>query len=142
MPLTPLIRAITGLPAYKDLLEDLPTEGAPLDLGLARAARLPMVAAIRESAQRPILLITDRADQAFTVADELSLWAPKAPRLIFPEPNPLFYEEASWGRTVRRERLVARNALAYGGDVGPVEIQIHSHEDRRPSAGGQSLGGS
>ncbi len=99
------------MPAFHDLVDQLSNDQSLHNLGLVRAARLPLVAAIHASTQRPILLITDRADRAFTLADELALWIPEAPKLIFPEPNPLFYEEASWGRSARRERLVALNAL-------------------------------
>ena len=46
------------------------------------------------------------------LADELTLWAPKSPRLFFPEPNPLFYENAPWGLTTRRDRLMVLTTLA------------------------------
>ena len=87
--------------------------GEPLPaLGLRRAARLPVTAALHARLQRPILLLTDRADHALTLLDELALWAPKHPRLLFPEPTPLFYENAAWGEATRRDRLLALTALA------------------------------
>ncbi|NJD60254.1 MAG: transcription-repair coupling factor [Anaerolineae bacterium] len=81
-------------------------------LGIRRSARLPWLAALRQAAERPILLITDRNDHALTLADELALWAPKLPLLFFPEPTPLFYENATWGLTTRRERLMVLSSLA------------------------------
>src|SRR5512139_1296732 len=68
-------------------------------LGLRRAARLPVLAALYEQLQRPLLLLTDRADHALMLFDELALWLPERAglRLLFPEPNPLFYERAPWG---------------------------------------------
>ncbi len=81
-------------------------------LGVRRAARLPWLAALSQSVGRPILLITDRNDHALLLADELSLWAPSLPRLFFPEPNPLFYENAPWGLTTRRDRLAVLTSLA------------------------------
>ena len=60
----------------------------------------------------PVLLITDRSDHALTLADELGFWAPAARRYLFPEPNPLFYEIAAWGGTIRRDRLQALSTLA------------------------------
>ena len=42
----------------------------------------------------------------------LKFWAGDAPRLLFPEPNPLFYEQATWGSNTRRERLQALTTLA------------------------------
>jgi transcription-repair coupling factor (superfamily II helicase) len=84
----------------------------PSPLGLRRSARLPVAAALHTCLQRPILLITDRADHALTLFDELALWAPGATRYFFPEPNPLFYEKAPWGKTTRRERLLVLTNLA------------------------------
>jgi transcription-repair coupling factor (superfamily II helicase) len=81
-------------------------------LGLRRSARLPVLATIYSLTQRPILLITDRADHALTLYDELGLWLPSAPRILFPEPNPLFYEKAPWGENTRRDRLFALTSLA------------------------------
>jgi len=81
-------------------------------LGLRRAARLPWLAALRDSVERPILLLTDRNDRAMMLADELSLWAPGINRLFFPEPTPLFYENAPWGLTTRRDRLMVLTNLA------------------------------
>ena len=60
---------------------------------------------------RPILLLTDRADHALSLFDELGFWV-KSPRYHFAEPNPLFYEQAAWGVTSRRERLHTLTALA------------------------------
>jgi len=92
--------------------------GAPLSpLALRRSARLPVLAALyqlisEQPPQRPILFLVDRADHALTLLDELSLWLPDAPRFYFPEPNPLFYENAPWGAATRRDRLSVLTALA------------------------------
>lgn len=95
-----------------ELLSRLRTGESPPGLGLRRAARLPVLAAIWATLNRPILLLTDRADHALTLAEELAVWAPDAPRLFFPEPTPLFYEHAAWGENTRRDRLLALATLA------------------------------
>jgi len=59
-----------------------------------------------------VLLITDRADRALTLFDELGFWAAETPRLYFPEPNPMFYEQAAWGTVTRRDRLQVLTLLA------------------------------
>jgi len=81
-------------------------------LGLRRAARLPVAAALHARLRRPVLLLTDRADHALSLAEELAMWAPGTPRLLFPEPTPLFYEDAAWGERTRRDRLNALTVLA------------------------------
>jgi transcription-repair coupling factor (superfamily II helicase) len=108
--LEPLVKQISGC------LGELPglvqTGQASISLGLRRSARLPVAAALHSRLQSPLLLITDRADHALVLAEELELWAPQAQRLLFPEPTPLFYENAAWGETTRRERLLALTTLA------------------------------
>jgi transcription-repair coupling factor (superfamily II helicase) len=89
-------------------------------LGLRRSARLPVISALSSSLQKPILLLTDRADRALTLLDELSLLAPDATRLFFPEPGPLFYENIPWGAATRRDRLVVLTRLA-GRQIPGVE---------------------
>jgi transcription-repair coupling factor (superfamily II helicase) len=86
--------------------------GQPDSLSLRRAARLPVLGVIYQEMQRPILLVTDRADHALELYDELGLWLPDAPRLLVPEPNPLFYEKSPWGEGTRRDRLAALRSLA------------------------------
>ncbi len=103
---------IRDLPQFQQLLSQLQSDGKQLPgLGLPRAARLPVLATLHQDLTRPILLITDRADHALSLFDELGFWV-KSPRYHFAEPNPLFYEQAAWGVTSRRERLHTLTALA------------------------------
>ena len=107
-----LIKTIQGLPQYEALHKSL-QEGASLPgLGLPRAVRLPLLAALHADLERAVLLVTDRADHALSLFDELGFWAEDAPRFHFAEPNPLFYEQAAWGTATRRERLQALTGLA------------------------------
>jgi transcription-repair coupling factor (superfamily II helicase) len=106
-----LLDSLRELPAYKSLpgslgeLETLP------GLGLPRSARLPILAALHRDVNQPILLVTDRADHALAMFDELGFWV-KSPRFLFAEPNPLFYEDAAWGAATRRERLQTLTTLS------------------------------
>ena len=119
-----MLDAIRSLKSYQDLLADL-TAGITLPgLALLRSARLPILAALHADLNCPILLLTDRADRSLTMLDELSFWAPQAPRQIFPEPNPLFYEQAAWGTMTRRDRLQALTLLAAYHMPGSVKPQV------------------
>lgn len=107
-----ILSSLRSTPEYQTLLETL-RRGKPLPaLGLSRAARLPTLAALHSDLKQPILLITDRADHAIALHDELGFWLPSAKRYLFAEPNPLLYEQAAWGVNTRRERLDALTALA------------------------------
>jgi transcription-repair coupling factor (superfamily II helicase) len=79
---------------------------------LPRAARVPIAAALAQDLDRPVVLLTNRADHALTMLDELGFWSPRSPRMLFPEPTPLFYEQASWGAATRRDRLQVLATLA------------------------------
>ncbi|MFM8321250.1 MAG: transcription-repair coupling factor [Chloroflexota bacterium] len=108
--LQPLVQAVgqAGAPLIEALRSSQPLPA----LGLRRSARLPVLAAVYRALNRPVLLVTDRADHALTLLDELGQWLPEAPRLLFPEPTPLFYEEAAWGESTRRDRLLALTLLS------------------------------
>jgi len=105
------------------LVEAIQTNQSIPALSLRRPARLPILAALWCCLRRPTLLITDRSDHALTLLDELSLWSPEMPRLLFPEPNPLFYENASWGENTRHDRLATLTALAAYHIPGASVIQ-------------------
>ncbi len=105
-----LVQAI--IEANQPLFESLQEQGVQPTLGLRRSARLPVLSALYAAFRQPILYLTDRADHALTAAEEINLWLPDAPRLLYPEPTPLFYEKAAWGESTRRERLTALTALA------------------------------
>jgi len=107
-----LLQQIRSLPVYQALLASLKSGQPQPALALPRAVRLPVLAALHADMNRPVLLATDRSDHALQLQDELGFWMPEVSRHIFAEPNPLFYEEASWGTTSRRERLQALTALA------------------------------
>jgi transcription-repair coupling factor (superfamily II helicase) len=95
---------------YQQLLTALRGGEHVNSLGLPRAARLPVIAVLHEDLGCPILLVTDRADHALTLWEELGVWTIK-PRFLFAEPNPLFYERAQWSNNTRRDRLQALTGL-------------------------------
>jgi len=92
----------------KELAEGL----SPIQLGLMRSARLPVLAALSLRLGRSILLLSQRRDRALVHFEEIHLWAPDAERFYFAEPSALFYEKAPWSETARRERLSVLGRLA------------------------------
>jgi transcription-repair coupling factor (superfamily II helicase) len=107
-----LLNLIRSLPAYQALLAAVRSGAALPGQALPRAARLPVLTALHADLGWPVLLVTDRADHALALHDELGFWMSAGGRYLFSEPAPLFYEEAAWGPTTRRERLQALTALA------------------------------
>ena len=92
-----LLKRIRSLPQYQTLLGSLQEGAFHPGLGLPRAARLPLLSALHSDLNQVVLLITDRADHALNLYDELDFWTGEVPRYHFAEPNPLFYEQAAWG---------------------------------------------
>ena len=107
-----ILGQIRSRPAYQRLLAEIKTGKQLPGLALPRASRLPFLACLHSDLDQPVILITYRADHALRLHDELAFWLPEVPRYIFSEPNPLFYENASWGSSTRRERLQTLSALS------------------------------
>ena len=82
------------------------------ELGLPRSVRWYLLAGLFTDYKTPLLLITERTDRCLKIIDELHTWVPDAPIHYFPEPTPSFYEQASWGSPVRRDRLQTLTYLA------------------------------
>jgi transcription-repair coupling factor (superfamily II helicase) len=122
-----LLREIQSLPDYQALCDDIGVRNSPLELGLPRAARLPIVSLLQAKLNVPIILITDRVERALTHLEELKFWAPGRSFFHFPEPAPLFYEQAAWGVRTRHERLFALAELSKYHVLGrskPVDAPI------------------
>ena len=115
MNLTGLLAAVRAVPEYQSVRDALAQPHAPgnLALQLQRSARIPVGAALAHDLDRPTLYIAGRIDRAATVLEELAAWAPAARILLFPEPNPLFYEYAAWGPRTIYNRLAVLEALTY-----------------------------
>ncbi len=106
-----ILEAIRTTPSFGKIISNIKAASPLAALGLPRAARLPILASLHTELNLPILLITDRADHALSLFDELGFWV-KSARYLFAEPNPLFYEEAAWGVSTRRDRLQVLTALS------------------------------
>jgi len=102
---------IRSLAQYQNLINKIKSGSQVVGLGLPRAARLPILSAIQRELSQPLVFITDRPDHALSIYDELGFWV-NSPRYLFAEPNPMFYEQAAWGVTTRRERLQTLIAMA------------------------------
>jgi transcription-repair coupling factor (superfamily II helicase) len=111
-----ILERIGTHPAYQQLLERLTAGLERVDtvqgLGLPRAARLPFIARLQRDLGRPMLLISNRADCALALHEELQYWMGDCPATYFPEPNPLFFEKSGWGKGTRRDRLGVLTMLA------------------------------
>ena len=79
----PLLDLLRQLSSYQRLLAGLRTGEKIPGLALPRAARLPVLAALHIDLEQPIVLVTDRADHALQLHDELAFWLTDTSRYIF-----------------------------------------------------------
>lgn len=111
-----LLDPLDHLEPYQRLLAEIRDgqflTSAPRGLGLPRSVRLALTAALHHDLSIPLVLLTNRADRALGLLDELQFWLPEGNNLYFPEPNPLFYEKLPWSDATRRERLHVLSTLA------------------------------
>ncbi|MCE1253652.1 MAG: transcription-repair coupling factor [Anaerolineae bacterium] len=107
-----IIDELRGIPAYQQVLSAVKQNEVLPALGLSRAARMIVAAALHGDLERPVLILTARNDHALKWMGELDFWSHDVPHYLFPEPSPLFYEHAAWGTNTRRERLSGLSYLA------------------------------
>jgi transcription-repair coupling factor (superfamily II helicase) len=110
MPLENVLQTIR--PELTGLLTDIEQQNDLPNMGLRHSARLPVLAVLAANLSQPLVLLTTRTDHALGLFEEFYFWAPAIPRLFFPEPTPLFYENAPYGLTTRRDRLNTLSTLA------------------------------
>jgi transcription-repair coupling factor (superfamily II helicase) len=113
MRLTGLLHVLRETPAYQNLLAYLRgnTEKDSLALGVLRAARPFVLAALAEDWDGPIIYITARPDDAYNTAEQLPVWADPERITRFNEPTPAFYERSAWGENAISGRLTALASL-------------------------------
>ncbi len=127
-PLAPVLTHLHAAPTLQRLAAAL-ARGGPVPatgqahglpvLGVPRAGRVPLVAALLARHPAPILYLVDKTDTALALARELTLWLPPERVLLYPEPGPLFYEPQPWSASLRAERIAALAHLAAFARPGP-----------------------
>ncbi len=101
------INGYTGL--CKELLEGCNRQ---IPVSLPRSVRLPLMGALEQDLDTPILFLTSRPDRLQAMHEEYGFWSEKTNHLIFAEPAPLFYERSIWDLDTRKDRLQTLVSLA------------------------------
>ena len=112
MNISGLLAAFESLEPYRALRTDLESGETPSPLGLLRAARPALLAALARDLNRPMLVVVGSVERARALASSLRDWSPAPERVWrFPEPLALFYERAPWTTEVIAGRLRVLSAL-------------------------------
>ena len=112
MNVSGLLASLESIESYRTLRADLESGETPSPLGLSRAARPALLAALACDLQRPMLVVAGSVERAKTLAHSLRDWSPAAEHILrFLEPLTLFYERAPWTDDVIIGRLRVLSTL-------------------------------
>ncbi len=113
MNVSGLLSLVEKLPAYRGLVADLQQNRRVAPVGLLRAARPALLAALARDLDRPLLVVVGQVERAAALTESLHTWSPTPGRFLrLPEPLPHFYERAPWSREAISGRLRVLTALA------------------------------
>lgn len=115
MQLSGLLDFLRESAAYREVLTRLQGGETPA-LGVIRAARPFVLAALAQDWPGPVIYITPQIKRAYNVSEQLPVWLGERPVYRFAEPTPLFYERIAWLDNVVHNRLEALNALLLPDD--------------------------
>ena len=112
-----LLKQIQSHSDYLKLIDEISQGEKTLKLGLIRSARLPLVAAIQSDLGKHALILSHRRDRALSHFADMELWTGNTEGIFFSEPSALFYENAEWSETAKRERLNGFARLIYQSQI-------------------------
>ncbi len=121
MQLTGYTELLRGTSHYRDLLARLRTGDALPDLGVLRAARPFLLAALAADWGAPVLYLTAQIKNAYNAAEQLPVWLAEDSHIKrFAESATAFYERGLWGENVIRARIETLAAL-----LPPEDVAVH-----------------
>jgi transcription-repair coupling factor (superfamily II helicase) len=127
MQLSGLLDLLREAPAYRALLDSLRASNDPLALGVLRAARPFVAAALARDWGAPVVYVTTRIDRAYNVSEQLPVWMGSVDNIYrFGEPAPIFYERAPWGEPAVRSRIETLAALSVDAHTGQPPLIVTS----------------
>ncbi len=117
-----LFNQIKPVRSLADALADQDPVTHPLRIPLS--ARLPLLSALHQNLQMPILFVVGRADRARILADQLRFWAADPAQVYrLPDPGVLPYERIPWNHDTISRRVAALTALATApADQPPIVV--------------------
>jgi transcription-repair coupling factor (superfamily II helicase) len=122
--LSKLLKLIESVPEYRRLLEALEQRSDSTVVALD-AAKPYLVAALYESLQRPVLVVTAQPENAKKLHEQLLSWSFQSRKEVklFPEPDVLPYERLASDTTTGMERIQVLSALA-GHNEGEPDVSL------------------
>ncbi len=121
MNLSGLLEPLRQYPGFQRLVSDLSGYHGT-SLGVIRAARPYVTAALAHDSSLTTVVICARLDRAQNLAEQLLVWSPDLHVLSYAEPGAIFYQRAPWGANATRARLQVLAECARGPHSGSVIV--------------------
>ncbi|MDD5702595.1 MAG: CarD family transcriptional regulator, partial [Dehalococcoidales bacterium] len=113
LDLSPLVHLIDGMPAYQELLRRLRKKGSAVSRVLVLDAAKPyLTAAVYQSLQLPMLVVTAQPENAKKLYEQISLWSNSRQINLFPEPDILPYQRTIPDSLAEQERIQVLYSLS------------------------------
>ncbi|MCL0091590.1 DEAD/DEAH box helicase, partial [Dehalococcoidales bacterium] len=111
MQLALLLHLIDQMPAYRQLLAELNQQNGNTTVVVLDAAKPYLIAALYQSQQQPMLVVTAQPENSKKLYEQLLTWSNSQVKL-FPEPDGLPYQHIASDASTERERIQTLSALA------------------------------
>jgi len=119
MDLTKLLYLIEGMPIYRQLLDELRQHNASTRVVILDAAKPYLIAALYQSLQLPMVVVTAQPEKSRWLYEQLLVWSNSSQIKLLPEPDALPYEHIATDASTEQERVQVLSALAsINGETG------------------------
>lgn len=124
MDLSALLPLLERAPEFEAVATRLHQTGVVAEsLETLEAARPFVIATLQRALDRPVLVVTARADRAKQLVLELSSFRPPSDQIgYFAEPDPLLYERVPWSQETIATRLAALAAFSGKSSNGSIVV--------------------
>ncbi len=110
--LAQLLNLIDDMPAYHQLVAEMESGSGRPVVAVLDAARPYLIAALYQSRQRPMMVITAQPEHSKQLYEQLLAWCDSSQVKLFPEPDVPPYERVTADSSTEMERLRVLSALA------------------------------
>lgn len=124
MNLSSVLQFLESTPQFEAIFSRIRIETNTVQsMETLEAARPFVIASIQQKLDRPILLVTSRADRAKQLVLELQAWSADPEQVYyFSEPDPLLYERIPWSQETVASRLASLAAFSDAQNRRPVVV--------------------
>ena len=110
--LSQLLHLIEQMPAYRQLADELKQQKGTAKALVLEAAKPYLIAALYQSLQLPMVVVTAQPEKCRKLYEQLSTWSDSRHVKLFPEPDALPYEHIASDASTELERIQVLSALA------------------------------